>query len=221
VDDIIKQKIYAAFGTETGLLSGVSYEEFTNETDYIQGSSVVGASIASDIKKGAILAIIFAVLGIGLYILLRFRNLPYSVSTIVALAFDALFIIGIYALLWGLVPFSLEIDQTFIGAILTAVGYSVNDKVVIFDRVREYNKLFPKGDRYEIYNSALNSTLDRTFNTSLSTLLVLIIIFFFAGETIRSFAFAMILGVVSGTISSLFIAVPMAFDMFGKKKAKK
>ncbi len=221
VDDIIKQKIYEAFSTESGLLKGVSYDEFTHETDYIQGSSAVGASIASDMKRNATIAVIFTVIAIGLYILIRFRDISYSVGTILALSFDALFILGMYALLWGFVPFSLEIDQTFIGAMLTAIGYSVNDKVVIFDRVREYRQLYPKGDRYETFNNALNSTLNRTFNTSFSTLLVLIIIFIFAGETIRSFAFAMILGIIFGTISSLFIAASVAYDMQKSKKNKK
>lgn len=220
VDDIIKQKIYQAFGEEAGLLQGVSYDEFVHDTDYIKGSSAVGASIASDIKRNAFMAVIFAVLAIGLYILVRFRYLAYSVSTIVALSFDAVFILGVYALLWGFVPFSLEIDQTFIGAILTAIGYSVNDKVVIFDRVREYSLLYPKSDKKEVFNSALNSTLNRTFNTSFSTLLVLIIIFFFAGDTLRSFSFAMILGTIIGTFSSLFVASPMAYDMIVRKKNK-
>ncbi|MDL2241917.1 protein translocase subunit SecF, partial [Bacteroidales bacterium OttesenSCG-928-L03] len=170
---------------------------------------------------GAFLAVIFAVLGIGLYILIRFRDIAFSAGTIVALALDALFILGMYALLWGFVPFSLEIDQTFIGAILTAIGYSVNDKVVIFDRVREYKALYPKSGKYELFNDALNSTLNRTFNTSFSTLLVLIIIFVFAGETIRSFSFAMILGVIFGTVSSLFIATPIAHDMQKEKASKK
>ncbi|MDL2243802.1 protein translocase subunit SecDF [Bacteroidales bacterium OttesenSCG-928-J19] len=221
VDDVVKQKVYQAFSSEAGLLDGVTYAEFAHETDYIKSSSAVGASIASDIKRGAFLAVIFAVLGIGLYILIRFRDIAFSVGTIVALVLDALFILGMYALLWGFVPFSLEIDQTFIGAILTAIGYSVNDKVVIFDRVREYKALYPKSGNHELYNDALNSTLNRTFNTSFSTLLVLIIIFVFAGETIRSFSFAMILGVVFGTISSLFIATPIAHDMQKKQTGKK
>ncbi len=221
INDVILGRVYNAFSEDAGLLQGVSYEEFTNETDYVKSSSTVGASIASDMKRNSTIAVIFAVIAIGFYILIRFRDISYSVSTIIALTFDALFIVGAYALLWGFVPFSLEIDQTFIAALLTAVSYSVNDKVVIFDRVREYRTLYPKGDNYEIYNSALNSTLNRTFNTSFSTLLVLVVIFIFAGESIRSFSFAMILGVVIGTISSLFVATPIAFDMQGRKKAKK
>ena len=127
-------------------------------------------------------------------------------------------IIGAYSLLWGLVPFSLEIDQTFIGAILTAIGYSINDKVVIFDRVREFFNLYPKRNKRLLFNDSLNTTLARTINTSLSTLIVLLCIFILGGDSIRSFAFAMILGVVIGTLSSLFIASPIAYTMMSKKK---
>ncbi|MCC8147117.1 MAG: protein translocase subunit SecDF [Bacteroidales bacterium] len=215
VDEEIQKRIYEAL--KPLLPEGTTYTQFM-DNGYIQSQQKVGPSIADDLKQKAVWAVIFAVIAIGLYILLRFRDLSYSVSTIVALTFDAIFILGMYAILWGFVPFSLEVDQTFIGAILTAIGYSVNDKVVIFDRVREYNQLYPKTDKYEVFNGALNSTLNRTFNTSFSTLLVLIIIFFFAGDTLRSFSFAMILGTIIGTISSLFLAAPMAFDMFRRKK---
>jgi SecD/SecF fusion protein len=217
VDGEILRKIYDAL--HIFLPEGTSYESFINpDNGYILSSQKVGASVADDMKTSAVWAIIFAVLGIGLYVFLRFSDISYSVATIIALSFDTLFIIGIYSLLWGFVPFSLEIDQTFIGAILTVVGYSVNDKVVIFDRVREYTRLYPKRDRYETFNASLNSTLDRTFNTSFSTLLVLLIVFFFAGESIRSFSFAMTIGVVIGTASSLFVAAPIAFEMQKKKK---
>lgn len=156
-------------------------------------------------------------IAIFLYILLRFHNVAFSVGSIVALAFDTLIVIGFYSMLWGIVPFSLEIDQTFIGAILTVIGYSINDKVVVFDRVRENLKLFRKRDRQSLFNSSLNQTLARTVNTSVSTLIVLLCIFFFGGESIRSFSFAMILGVVFGTLSSLFIAAPVAYLTMGKK----
>jgi SecD/SecF fusion protein len=208
VDSIIQIKLYD--GLKTLLPEGTDYDQFI-KGDYIQSQTKVGASIADDLKQKAYWAIALAVLGIGLYILLRFRDISYSVGSIIALSFDALFVIGAYCLLWGFVPFSLEVDQTFIGAILTVVGYSINDKVVIFDRVREYTHLYPKKDKFEIFNGALNSTLDRTFNTSFSTLLVLLIIFFLGGESIRSFSFAMILGVIIGTLSSLFIASPVAY----------
>jgi len=216
IDEEITKRMFDAF--KPLLTEGTSYETF--KTDYIQRSQKIGPSIAEDIKTGAFYAVIFAVIAIGLYILLRFRDISYSVGSIVALTGDALFIMGIYAILWGFVPFSLEIDQTFIGAILTVIGYSINDKVVIFDRVREYTHLYPKRPKYELFNEALNSTLDRTFNTSMSTLIVLVIIFVFAGDAIRSFSFAMLLGVFIGTFSSLFTAAPIAYEIQNKKQLK-
>ncbi|MDR1738200.1 MAG: protein translocase subunit SecDF [Candidatus Symbiothrix sp.] len=217
VDSTIQRRLYE--GLKTLLPEGTTYDQFMNG-DYIQSQTKVGPSIADDLKQKAIWAICLAVLAIGLYILCRFRDISYSVGSIVALTFDALFVIGAYCLLWGFVPFSLEVDQTFIGAILTVVGYSINDKVVIFDRVREYTQLYPKKDKFEIFNGALNSTIDRTFNTSFSTLLVLLIIFFFGGESIRSFSFAMILGVIIGTLSSLFVASPIAYTIQQNKIKK-
>ena len=166
---------------------------------------------------GAIYSVLFALIAIFLYILVRFRNVAFSVGSTVALAFDALTVVGFYSLLWGLVPFSLEIDQTFIGAILTVVGYSINDKVVVFDRIRENLKLHPKGDRQQLFNASINETLARTINTSTSTLLVLLCICILGGDSIRSFSFAMILGVVFGTLSSIFIASPMAYIVLGRK----
>jgi len=154
---------------------------------------------------------------IFLYILLRFRNVGFSVGSIVALAVDTLVVLGIYSLCWGWAPFSLEIDQTFIGAILTVIGYSINDKVVVFDRIRENLKLHPKQDKQTVFNNSINQTLARTINTSLSTLIVLLCIFFLGGESIRSFSFAMILGGVFGTLSSIFIASPVAYLVMGRK----
>jgi SecD/SecF fusion protein len=217
VDSMIQMKLYE--GLKTLLPEETTYDEFM-QGDYIQSQTKVGPSIADDLKQKAVWAICLAVLAIGLYILLRFRDISYSLGSIIALTFDALFVIGAYCLLWGFVPFSLEVDQTFIGAILTVVGYSINDKVVIFDRVREYTHLYPKSSKFEIFNGALNSTLDRTFNTSFSTLLVLLIIFFFGGESIRSFSFAMILGVIIGTLSSLFVASPIAYTIQANKAKK-
>jgi SecD/SecF fusion protein len=217
VDSIIQIRLYE--GLKTLLPKGTSYDEFI-KGNYIQSQQKVGPSIADDLKQKAFWAIGLSVLAIGLYILLRFRDISYSVSSILALSFDTLFILGTYATLWGFVPFSLEVDQTFIGAILTVVGYSINDKVVIFDRVREYSHLYPKKPKFEIFNGALNSTLDRTFNTSMSTLLVLLIIFFFGGESIRSFSFAMILGVIIGTLSSLLVAAPIAYNIQARKEKK-
>ncbi|MCL1934582.1 MAG: protein translocase subunit SecDF [Candidatus Azobacteroides sp.] len=217
VDAEIIGKMYE--GLKPLLPEGTTAQQFSGK--YILSSQKVGPSIAEDIKTGAYFAVVFAVLAIGAYILLRFRDVSYSVGSIVALSGDTLFIIGVYAILWGRVPFSLEIDQTFIGAILTVIGYSINDKVVIFDRVREYSHLYPKRDKYELFNEALNSTLDRTFNTSMSTFLVMVIIFLFAGESIRSFSFAMLLGVFVGTFSSLFTAAPIAYEIQKRKQLKK
>ncbi|GHT03308.1 protein translocase subunit SecDF [Bacteroidia bacterium] len=218
VDSIIQTKLYN--GLKTLLPAGTSYDQFV-QGDYIQTQSKVGPSIADDLTQKAIWAVLLSVLGIGLYILLRFRDISYSIGTIAALTFDTLFVLGAYCLLWGFVPFSLEVDQTFIGAMLTVIGYSVNDKVVIFDRVREYTHLYPKQGKYQLFNGALNSTLDRTFNTGMSALLVLLVIFFFGGESsIRSFSFAMILGIVIGTLSSLFIAAPIAYSLQERKIKK-
>jgi SecD/SecF fusion protein len=183
----------------------------------IISSAKVGPSIAKTITYGAIISVIIALIAIFLYILLRFRNVAFSVGSIVALAFDALIVIGFYSLLYNIVPWSLEIDQVFIGAILTVIGYSINDKVVVFDRIRENINLYGKRDRQVIFNDSLNQTLARTINTSVTTLLVLVIIFLFGGDSIRSFSFAMILGVIFGTLSSIFIAAPVAYLTLGGK----
>ena len=167
----------------------------------------------------AIWSVALALIAIGLYILVRFRNIAYSIGSVAALACDTVIILGMYSIFWGILPFSLEIDQTFIGAILTAIGYSINDKVVIFDRVREFFYLYPKRGKMQLFNESLNTTLARTINTSVSTLIVLLCIFFLGGDSIRSFAFAMILGVVFGTLSSLFIASPIAFICMKKNAA--
>ena len=220
VDDEAETILYNAL-KKANLVSQKSVEAFKNP-DVRQGGSIisstkVGPSVAKDITMGAIYSVLFALIAIFLYILVRFRNVAFSVGSTVALAFDALTVIGFYSLLWGLVPFSLEIDQTFIGAILTVVGYSINDKVVVFDRIRENLKLHPKGDRQQLFNASINETLARTINTSTSTLLVLLCIFILGGDSIRSFSFAMILGVVFGTLSSIFIASPMAYIVLGRK----
>ena len=191
------------------------------ETLGIQSSQKVSAAIADDIKIDATIAIVLAIFAIGLYILARFRNVSYSAGACVALVHDVIFIIGAYSVLYKFMPFSMEIDQSFIAAILTIVGYSINDKVVIFDRVRELVGLYPKRDRAEIINEAVNATLIRTLSTSLSTALVLVVILLLGGDTIRGFVFAMLLGVIVGTYSSIFIAVPTAYDFFHKKEAKK
>ena len=180
----------------------------------------VGPSIAEDITIGAIWAVILSLIAIALYILLRFRDISFSAGTLISLAFDTVIIISFYSLFYGLLPFSMEIDQSFIAAILTVIGYSVNDKVVVFDRVREVIGLYPKRDRYLVINEALNRTLARTISTSLSTAIVLLCIFILGGDTIRSFTFAMLLGVIVGTFSTLFVAVPVAYEIMGRKQKK-
>ena len=204
------------------LTQNITLETFIDRENHTGGSIIssqkVGPSIADDIKVSAIWSVVLALIAIGIYILIRFRNIAYSIGSVAALACDTIIILGAYSICWGWMPFSLEIDQTFIGAILTAIGYSINDKVVIFDRVREFFGLYPKRDKRQLFNDSLNTTLARTINTSLSTLIVLLCIFILGGDSIRSFAFAMILGVVIGTLSSLFIASPIAYNMMKNKK---
>ena len=220
VDSEIESYLYETL--KPLLTQNIDLATFIDRDNHTGGSIVssqkVGPSIADDIKTGAIWSVVLALIAIGLYILIRFRNIAYSIGSIAALTCDTIMIIGAYSLFWGILPFSLEIDQTFIGAILTAIGYSINDKVVIFDRVREFFGLYPKRDKRQLFNDSLNTTLARTINTSLSTLIVLLCIFILGGDSIRSFAFAMILGVVIGTLSSLFIASPIAYNMMKNKK---
>ena len=220
VDSEIEAYLYETL--KPVLTQNITLETFIDRENHTGGSIVssqkVGPSIADDIKTSAMWSVVLALIAIGLYILIRFRNIAYSVGSVAALTSDTLMILGAYSLCWGWMPFSLEIDQTFIGAILTAIGYSINDKVVIFDRVREFFGLYPKRDRKQLFNDSLNTTLARTINTSLSTLIVLLCIFILGGNSIRSFAFAMILGVVIGTLSSLFIASPIAYIMMKNKK---
>jgi len=219
VDDKAETILYTAL-KKAGLISQDDVQAFKNPDERAGGSIIssakVGPSVAKDITYGAIISVIVALIAIFLYILIRFRNVAFSVGSIVALALDALVVIGFYSVLWGWVPMSLEIDQTFIGAILTVIGYSINDKVVVFDRVRENFNLFKKRDRQTLFNDSLNQTLARTINTSVTTLIVLLAIFILGGDSIRSFSFAMILGVIFGTLSSVFIAAPVAYLTMGK-----
>ena len=219
VDDKAETILYNAL-KKAGLVNQANEEAFKNpdvrEGGSIISSAKVGPSVAKDITYGAIISVIIALIAIFIYILVRFRNFAYSVGAIIALALDALIVIGFYSVLWGWVPMSLEIDQTFIGAILTVIGYSINDKVVVFDRVRENFNLYAKRDRQSLFNGSLNQTLARTINTSVTTLIVLLCIFILGGDSIRSFSFAMILGVIFGTLSSIFIAAPTAFLVMGK-----
>ena len=209
VDDEIMGKLYEGLKSELGNMSKDDFST-SNESVGVVSSETVGPSIASDMTRQAIWAVLFSLLAMALYILFRFRNIAFSIGALAAVAFTSFIVIGFYNL-HGLLPFSMEIDQTFIAAILTVIGYQVNDTVVVFDRVREYRKLYPKQDLYATFNKALCSTLSRTLMTSITTLLVLFIMLFFGGESIRSFIFAMILGVIIGTCSSLFIASPVAY----------
>ena len=219
-DDHAETVLYNAL-KKGGFVSQANVDSFKNpdirEGGSIISSSKVGPSVAKDITHGAIRSVVLALIFIFIYILLRFRNLGFSVGSVVALALDTLIVIGFYSVCYGWIGFSLEIDQTFIGAILTVIGYSINDKVVVFDRIRENMRLHPKQDYQTLFNDSINQTLARTINTSFSTLIVLLSIFILGGDSIRSFAFAMILGVFFGTLSSIFIASPVAYLVLGKK----
>ena len=213
VDAEVEQLIYE--GVRPLLPEGATFEQFTQ--DYVQSSQKVGASMADDIKTGAVIAVILSLIMMAIYILIRFSDVAFSFGAFASVTFSTLSIISLYALLWKIMPFSMEVDQTFIAAVLAIIGYSINDTIVVFDRIRENLKIYPNRDRKELFNYALNSTLSRTFNTSISTLLVVLIIFFFGGASIQSFTFAMLIGIVFGTFSTLFIATPIAFLINNKK----
>lgn len=223
-DDHAETVLYNAL-KKGGFVSQTSVESFKNpdirEGGSIISSAKVGPSVAKDITHGAIISVALAIVFIFLYILLRFRNIGFSVGSIVGLILDTTIVVGIFSLCYGWIGFSLEIDQTFIGAILTVIGYDINDTVVVYDRIRENlrnNKhRLNKTDMQGLFNDSINQTLSRTINTSVSTLIVLISIFILGGDSIRSFSFAMIIGVIIGTLSSIFIASPVAFLVLGKK----
>lgn len=217
VDQEIESLLFE--GVKPLLPEGTTLDQFT--TTYIQSSQKVGPSMADDIKNSAIMAVIFAMFCMAAYILLRFRDISFSVGAFASVAVTTLCIISFYTLLWKVLPFSMEVDQTFIAAILTIIGYSINDTVVVFDRIRETIGLYPKRDRYQVINDALNSTLSRTFNTSLTTLVVVLCIFILGGSTIRSFTFAILLGIIIGTYATLFIATPIAYELQKRKINKK
>ena len=220
IDDQAETLLYNGL-KKAGMVTQKSVEAFKNPDVRAGGSiissSKVGPSVAKDVTYGAIISVLIALVAIFLYILVRFRNVAFSVGSTVALAFDALVVIGLFSLLQGVLPFSLEVDQTFIGAVLTVIGYSINDKVVVFDRIRENLKLHPKQDIQVLFNDSINQTLARTINTSFSTLIVLLVILFLGGKSIQPFAFAMTTGVVFGTLSSIFIASPIAYLVMGRK----
>ena len=217
VDQEITEKIFE--GLKQYLPQGVTLQQFTDVN--IQSSQKVGPSMADDIKRNAVMAVVIAMLFMALYILVRFRDVGFSVGVFISVLVTTLCIIAFYTLLWKILPFSMEVDQTFIAAILTVIGYSINDTVVVFDRIRETIKDYPKRDRYQVINDALNSTLARTFNTSISTFIVVLLIFLLGGATIRSFTFAIMLGVIVGTFTTLFVAVPVAYEIQRRRMAKK
>jgi SecD/SecF fusion protein len=216
-DSIVEAKLYEGLLPILG--NDISFDNFID--DYRMSSQKVGPTIAHDIIIGAIISVILALIFLFLYIFIRFRNWQYGLGAVAALFHDVLIVLGIFSIFHGILPFSLEIDQAFIAAILTVIGYSINDTVVVFDRIREFKFNFPKRDTLSLVNQGLNSTLSRTFSTSLSTFVVLLAMFIFGGETIRGFIFAMLIGVVVGTYSSLFIASPIMFDFYKKKELKK
>jgi SecD/SecF fusion protein len=214
VDSVIVSKMFT--GLQPYLGSEVTLNDLLNGQDYIISSHKVGPTIADDIKRSAVLVVFASLLMIFLYILGRFKNWQFGLGAVAALFHDVLIVIGLFSILKGIMPFSLELDQSFIAAILTVVGYSINDTVVVFDRIREYVGLQKKRERKEIFNTALNATLSRTVSTSFSTFLVILAIFLFGGDVIRGFTFALLIGIVVGTYSSLFIATPIVYDTIKK-----
>ncbi|MHB9055499.1 MAG: protein translocase subunit SecDF [Paludibacteraceae bacterium] len=216
VDNEIETKLYNSLKP---LLNNVSRDQFVKKN--IVNSQKVGPTVADDIKISAIWAVLLSLLGVSLYIFIRFSDFGFSMGTMMCLAHDTIIIIGTFALLWGIMPFSMEMDLNFIAAILTYIGYSVNDTVVIFDRIRENTRLYPKRDKKDLINEALNETLSRTFSTSASVLVVLLAIFIFGGDTIRGFIFALLIGSILGVYSTLYVAVPVAYDIIETRKKKK
>ena len=219
VEEEIVNVLYKTLEPE---LNGLVYEQFTtaDENHGIISSQKVGPTVADDMRTGAYIAVVLSLIAMFLYILIRFRNVAFSLGALAAVAFTAFAIIGVYSLCWGILPFAMEIDQTFIAAILTVIGYQINDTVVVFDRVRENVSLFPKQDFFTTLNKSINSTLTRTLMTSLSTLLVLLVIFVLGGDSIRSFVFAMIVGVIVGTLATIYVASPVAY-ITDKRRANK
>ncbi len=216
VDRDVEKQIFE--GCKTLLPEGATLESF--RADNILNSQKVGPTMADDIQRKAILAVILSLVGIFLYIFIRFRNWQYGLGAIISVVHDVAVLVSLYSILYKFVPFSLEIDQNFIGAVLTVIGYSINDTVIIYDRIREYNTLYPKRTSKDLFNGAMNSTLGRTMNTSLTTILVLLVIFIWGGEVIRGFSFAMMVGIIIGTYSSVFNAAPIVFDLMQIKKQR-
>ena len=214
VDRILYDALHGLYGYP------ITFENFRNTQNDINGiltADKIGPSIAKDMTWGAIWSVLFSLIAIGLYISLRFKKWQYATGATTALAFNALVVIGVFSLCYGWLPFNLEVNQAFIAAILTIIGYTINDTVVVFDRIREYLVFYPKRDLRENVNNALNATLSRTINTSGTTLVTLLAILFFGGETIRGFIFALALGVVVGTLSTLFVATPIAYGLMKRE----
>lgn len=207
VDKEIETKLYESLQSQ--LPQGTTQDQFVEQN--IQSSQKVGASVADDIKTGATIAVILSLIVMGIYILIRFKDYAFSVGAFASVTFNTCVIIAFYAILWKIMPFTMEIDMNFIAAVLAIIGYSINDTIVVFDRIREELKYHPDMERKELFNRSLNITLTRTINTSTSTLLVVLIIFFFGGASMRSFTFAIILGIIFGTLSTLFVASPIAW----------
>jgi SecD/SecF fusion protein len=213
VDEEIQKLLYQ--GLQSYLPANTSYESFAS--NYVQGMQKIGPTIADDIKRQSSWALAIAIGMMFFYIFMRFRNWRYGLGATIATFHDAFTVLALFSIFYGFLPFSMEIDQAFVAAILTVVGYSVNDTVVVYDRIREYFTLHPKRDKAEMMNAAINSTLSRTLNTALTTLLTILILFLVAGESIRGFAFAMFVGIVIGTYSSIFVATPVVYDTLNKK----
>jgi len=214
-DSLVANKMYA--GLQKFLPAGTSAQEFTQTNKFIQQSKKVGASISDDLKAGAVKATIFALLAIFVYIFVRFRDWRYSLGTIIALLHDVLVVLAVFSFLPAVVPFPLEIDQHFIAAVLTVIGFSMNDTVIVFDRIREDSRTLRGKTKAEIINKAVNETLPRTIMTSLTVFLTILILFLVGGEVTKGFAFAMLIGVITGTYSSIFVAAPILIDMARKK----
>ena len=220
-DSLVDGKLYRALN---GFFrDGISHDDFLSTLQNPNGivsSEKVGPTIADDLKRDSVLAVVIALLAIFLYIAMRFRNWYWGLGGLVSIVHDAIVVVGFYSIFSGLLPFSLDVDQTFIAAVLTIIGYSINDSVVIFDRIREYRILYPKRDLHGNINEALNSTLSRTLNTSGTTLVVLVMIAIFGGEVIRGFAVALSIGVVVGTYSSIFVGTPIVYDFYNRREKK-
>jgi SecD/SecF fusion protein len=215
VDNEVENLLYQGF-KKGGFIGDVSFETYSKVNQV--SSQKVGPTISDDIKKDAVLAIFFALLAIFLYILVRFDSWQYGVGGVLSLGHDAIMVMGAFSLLYGILPFSLEVDQSFIAAVLTVIGYSINDTVIIYDRIREYRHLYPKRTLYDTFNLAMNSTLRRTFSTSLTVLIVLFAIFLYGGTSIKGFTFALLIGIGFGTYSSVFVAAPIVYDTIRKSK---